>query len=1433
MALGKLVVDLSLEYASYTQGLDKASYQAEQFEKNVRKKIDSAVSGVGNSLKGLAIGAAAGVGAALSVDAAFSKLSNTFQELDRTAKSAAQLGILVEDLSRLEFAASLSGVGADQLRDTLKDLAKNAVEASKGTQTQAEAFDLIGVSVTDANGKVKSLTDLLPEVADAFSGFEDGATKSELAMKIFGEQGLRLIPLLNQGAAGIKAMGLEADAFGITMSSETAANAELFNDNLSRLRGTINGLSQAIAQELLPALNSILTPFLEGIKASGSFKDSISAVAGLKLFGSEDLAGKREDLAEIRKEIDRLSAKSANGDLINGALDFFVELPANVGLDYLVDNQSDLNNLKAKEAILTKEIADLSGETAAEEQKKKATLEARTKEIENQKEAEKQRAKLLEEAEKLNKKRIDDEAKSAQDLAKKAEEASKKRQEESRREADNELKRRLKEQEKLAEDLKKKLDDSLTLKIESRKLEQDFKKSADEFGKSLGSSIQAAFTGGEGSAQGFAQSLQGYLLNSVIQPAIDLVNRTGGGDSVLNSALSSGLTAASQSLEGIGSSLQRSLGQDGLAQVLGSLGVDVSAASDPRAFAQAVLASGASGLNLSVSDLQNSLSGGLNSVDPLKFIRELSSAIGVSVARELNPNGEFEYFIGDVRSQESVRRGQYGGIGVPGELGSDAAAVGRFVESQVNQLISILGGSERITSQVALEAFAGPGGDQASARIATYLDGQLLTFLEEVGASFSDGDLGTIAGDLAEQTIIALARAYQSSSENLNAAIDSAGIQFQAGNINFEEAIRLIEQAREVDLAFGQLSGSFSSLVQIFSGTAKVDEFVASLGGVSSAASALANFQRTFSGEAQAFFDTNLFIRNRLFDAFGGLPDGILDSRDALFQFSQGLDLTERSSLELYKILLENTEVFDRYFTLLEKQRDGYLSLAQTLGSASQVFEEVERRVQVEFEKLEAIFADGGGFLNFDFRSGDPEALVDIYKQFLDSGITDTRILEQLQAIGPLYKQYLDLLDQNKVEIDQFLRLIGGNAQPLRDSGASLRSILQVVADFAGASVDLSSLPKTEEAFRDFFLANFSNLELPANLLNPLAIAANEYFDQIQDQSDRVTSALEEAFGKETEMLEKRLEATRKLRDELQSAFDRESGLLSTTADGFKDLAKTIGDFRQSLYLTELGGQTLTQQTQAARSRLSDLSLRAAAGDQDALREIATASSDYLQALQSTAGSAAEYQRAVADVNKILLQAQSDTLDAEQVTRAQLTALESLVSGQLDIANQNRMVEEILADINAQGEDTAGLQARLNELQQLQAELLGSIDQNTSGLAAAIENFAAFFDTTQTNEIAARYLALLESSGTATIQSSAPTMDGAPAVSPDQAQQLTTPTSNAQLSATQVNDLLVELREIHDSLVAGHAAIAGHTNKTARILERFDDGDAFVTRVIP
>ena len=65
---------------------------------------------------------------------------------------------------------------------------------------------------------------------------EDGAGKTALAIKLFGKSGADLIPLLNQGRAGIKELTDEAAKLGIVISTETAAKAEQFNDTLKNYR---------------------------------------------------------------------------------------------------------------------------------------------------------------------------------------------------------------------------------------------------------------------------------------------------------------------------------------------------------------------------------------------------------------------------------------------------------------------------------------------------------------------------------------------------------------------------------------------------------------------------------------------------------------------------------------------------------------------------------------------------------------------------------------------------------------------------------------------------------------------------------------------------------------------------------------------------------------------------------------------------------------------------------------------------------------------------------------------------------------------------------------------------------------------------------------------------------------------------------------------
>jgi TP901 family phage tail tape measure protein len=197
--------------------------------------------------------AAAGTGIAYGVN----RILNSADEL---AKMSQRIGISVEELSRLRHAADLSGVSFEGMTSAVRLLSRNMDEAfTSGTGQAADAFARLGVELADADGKLRSNSDVMAEVADRFADMEDGAEKTALAMQIFGRSGTDLIPMLNQGADALQRMKDEADELGLVITPEMAANAEMFNDNLTRLQGVMTGLLTMVAADLAPVLAEFTT----------------------------------------------------------------------------------------------------------------------------------------------------------------------------------------------------------------------------------------------------------------------------------------------------------------------------------------------------------------------------------------------------------------------------------------------------------------------------------------------------------------------------------------------------------------------------------------------------------------------------------------------------------------------------------------------------------------------------------------------------------------------------------------------------------------------------------------------------------------------------------------------------------------------------------------------------------------------------------------------------------------------------------------------------------------------------------------------------------------------------------------------------------------------------------------------------------------------
>jgi hypothetical protein len=245
------------------------------------KGLKDAQSGLASFGAAVGAGMAAAAAAVVAAGAAISvALGKTINDMDTLSKTSQKLGIPVEQLSALAYAADLSDVSFEALSKGVAKLSKAMVEAgAKPTSDAANAFRALGVSVTDASGRLKSSDVIMGDLAESFSGLKDGAGKTAAAMAIFGKAGADMIPLLNGGRDSLKEMNDEAEQFGAVVSGKAAKQAEAFNDNMTRLGYVIKGVFVQVASQLLPILVDVSNKMVEAAKKSEILASAVDIVS--------------------------------------------------------------------------------------------------------------------------------------------------------------------------------------------------------------------------------------------------------------------------------------------------------------------------------------------------------------------------------------------------------------------------------------------------------------------------------------------------------------------------------------------------------------------------------------------------------------------------------------------------------------------------------------------------------------------------------------------------------------------------------------------------------------------------------------------------------------------------------------------------------------------------------------------------------------------------------------------------------------------------------------------------------------------------------------------------------------------------------------------------------------------------------------------------
>jgi len=267
--LGSIRATLGLDESNFVSGMVSAQTASAVFGQGIVNFVNNPLLGTVEAMKKVATTAKDWVAQTIEAD----------QELARLSQ---QTGIATEYLAGLKLAAEENGSTLDQFADSLRQVAIRAAEAARG-EGAADTFNRLGVSVTKADGTLKSIRDLMGEVAQALANVENQTERVALADELLSDAGTALLPVFQQGREALQEYVKDAKKFGTAISRETGQEAIQFGLVMSQVTSILDGLKQSMTtgfldgftrslksnkrdfQQLAKVLNDIVKPALEGV----------------------------------------------------------------------------------------------------------------------------------------------------------------------------------------------------------------------------------------------------------------------------------------------------------------------------------------------------------------------------------------------------------------------------------------------------------------------------------------------------------------------------------------------------------------------------------------------------------------------------------------------------------------------------------------------------------------------------------------------------------------------------------------------------------------------------------------------------------------------------------------------------------------------------------------------------------------------------------------------------------------------------------------------------------------------------------------------------------------------------------------------------------------------------------------------------------------
>jgi hypothetical protein len=265
------VASIQIAIEAQTAQLRKGFQDSKQAVDNLGKSMSGRVA-AGMAKFHLAV---AGVRAVLAtLRGAINAVSNAMAELDEEAKVASRLDMAADQVKILGFAAEQTGASAGVMNASLERMTRRIGQAAKGSGEAQKALADLGLSAERMLSM--SADQQFAAIADAMGGVGTHTEKAQLAMDIFGRQGIKLLNVMAEGSEGLNKYGKELEDMGVLLG-DNREQVEGANDAINRMKKAWGAIVQRVAIAVAPALEAIADILS---KIVGAFNHLFGAATG-------------------------------------------------------------------------------------------------------------------------------------------------------------------------------------------------------------------------------------------------------------------------------------------------------------------------------------------------------------------------------------------------------------------------------------------------------------------------------------------------------------------------------------------------------------------------------------------------------------------------------------------------------------------------------------------------------------------------------------------------------------------------------------------------------------------------------------------------------------------------------------------------------------------------------------------------------------------------------------------------------------------------------------------------------------------------------------------------------------------------------------------------------------------------------------------------